>query len=226
MSLRLRNIDNAITGQAHSRKPERDGDTSNTSSGTVTLPHGHPKDVSEGLQRNHPKFAFEEDLFASRVYRKPLFSNSGDSVFTAAARTTACSILSGISLTDVSNISVLAVPIYAHEISNSARYIFGDFRPESLTVDDQEVASNAAQQSSKDDKRGAFDHVPFMNQDKATKPIALRQPEPKVIGVPLQDLINYWFIIMKRRNEKGESYFYGFIPVFAAKTGVFLKGKG
>ena len=226
MSLRLRNIDNAITGQAQTEEPERDGDASNTSSGTMTPPHGHQKDVPEGLQRKHLSFAFEEDLFASRVYRKPLFGNSGDSLFTAAARTTAWSILSGISLTDVSNISVLAVPIYAYEISNSARYIFGDFRPESLTVDDQEAASNAVQQISKVEQEGGFDHVYFRNQGKAAKPDTLQQPEPKVLGVPLQQSIQNNKIFMKISYWDGEHSAFGYIPLVVYKAGGLLKGKG
>ena len=227
MSLRLRNIDNAITGQAQSKGPERDDDASNTSSGTVTPPHGHPKDVPEGLQRNHLNLTFEEDLFASRVYRKPLFSKSGDSLFTAAARTTAWSILSGISLTDVSNISVLAVPIYAHEISNSARYIFGDFQPESLTVDDQEAASNTVQQISKDDKRGGFEHVPFRNQGKAAKPVTLRQPEPRVLSIPLQrSIMEFDIVAISLPSEKFGSYVYSYIPRFVADIGLFLRQKG
>ena len=217
MSLRLGNIDNAITGQAQSKEPERGDDASNTSSGTVNPPHGHPKDVPEGLQRNHLSFAFEEDLFASRVYRKPLFGNSGDSLFTAAARTTAWSILSGISLTDVSNISVLAVPIYAHEISNSARYIFGDFQPESLTVKDREAASN--------DTRGGHALL-LRGQGRAAESSTQRQPEPKVLGVPLEDLIEYCHVEISITNEKGEPYVEGYIPVIVANIGLFLRQNG
>ena len=142
MSLQLRNIDSIVIGQTQSKEPGRDRDASITSNGRATPPHGHPKDVPQGLQRNHLGFAFEEDLFASRVYRKPLFSKYGNSLVPSAAQTTAWSILSGISLTDVSNILIPAVPVHAHEIINSARYIFGDFQPESLAVQDREAVSD------------------------------------------------------------------------------------
>ena len=226
MSLRLRNIDNAITTQAQSKAPERDRDASITSSGTVTPPHGPPRDVPEGLHRNHLGFAFEEDLLASRVYRKPLYSKSGDSLITSAARTTAWSILSGISLTDVSNISILAVPIYAHEISNSARYIFGDFQPENLAMEGREVASDPVQQTSKVEKRGGFARVLFRRQAKAAKPDTIGQPEPNALGAPLQVLIRYSNVAISMTNENGESYIHGYIPIYVAKPGVFLKDNG
>ena len=225
MSLRLRNIDTIVTGQAQSKEPERDCDASITSSGTATPPYDHPKDVPEGLQRNHLGFAFEEDLFASRVYRKPLFSKSGDSLITSAARTTAWSILSGISLTDVSKISILSVPIYAYEISNSARYVFGDFQPEKVTTEPREAASNAVQQPSKVERRSGF-ALFFRSGTKAARLKTPRQQEPRVLGVSLHDLIKYSNIPISLTNEKGESYIYGYIPVFVCKTGVYLKENG
>lgn len=130
ISLRLRNIDDAI-GQL--TPPKDDDGGSISSSRTVTPPPGPSSDVTQGVQRMHFSSAFEEGLLASRVYRRPLFSNSGESLVTSAARTTASSILSALSLTDISNISILAVPVYAHEISNSNRYTFGDFYPSVLT---------------------------------------------------------------------------------------------
>ena len=225
MRLRLRNIDSAITGQAQSKESERGRDASITSSGTVTPPHGPSKDVPEDVQRNNLGFAFEEDLLASRVYRKPLFSKSGESFVTSAVRTTAWSILSGISLTDVSNISVLAVPIYAHEISNSARYIFGDIQPESLTVEDREAASNAVQQTPRIDWMIGYALL-HEARGNATKRNTLRQREPKVLSVPLQDLIKYNNVPISLTNEKGANYTYGYVPVFVAKTGAFLKKSG
>lgn len=43
-------------------------------------------------------------------------------------------MLSALSLTDVSNISISAVPVYADEISNRDRYTFGDFYREPSSV--------------------------------------------------------------------------------------------
>ena len=211
MRLRLRSIDNAITGQVQTKESGRDRDASIPSSGTATPRYGPPRDMSEGMQHDNLDFAFEEDLFASRVYRKPPLSNYRDSLVTSDARTTAWSILSGISLTDVSNISVLAVPIYAYEISNSARYIFGDLHPESLAVDDQEAASNTVQQISKVEKEGGFGYGQKLGQScKARYSTTTRIKGPFV-------KISYW---------EGESFVIGFVPLIVCRAGGLLKEKG
>ena len=225
MRLRLRNLDNVINSQAQSKEPERNRDASITPSWRRTTPHGSPEVKPEGVQRNKFQYAFEEDLLASRVYRKHLFNISGDPLVTSAARTTAWSILSGISLTDVSNISILSIPIFAHEISNSARYNYSDIQPESLAVDYQETASNAVQQILKVEKRGGFDRVASRNQGEAAKPDALRQPEPKVLGVPLQELIRYNNMPIQITDRQGGRFFI-YIPRFVGRIGKFLKEKG
>ena len=226
MNLRLRNIDNAVMSQVGSTELEGGRDASITSSGKATPPRGPPKDVLGGVQRNNLGFAFEEDLLASRVYRKPLFSESGDSLVTSAARTTAWSILSALSLTDVSNISMLAVPIYAHEISNNNRYSFENFQPDGLAVEHQGRANIPVQQTVKARKRDRLAHVLFGGRVKAAMPPTLREPESKVLGVPLQDLIRYSNVEITLTNEEGESYVYGYIPLFVAKPGRFLKENG
>ena len=225
-NLRLGIIDNAVISQVGSTGLEGGRDASFTPSGKATPPRGPLKGVLGGVQRNNLGFAFEEDLLASHVYRKPLFSESGDSLVTSAARTTAWSILSALSLTDISKISMLAVPIYAHEISNSARYSFGNFQPDSLAVEHQGSTSIPDQQTMKARKRDRLAHVLFREQVKAAKPRTLREPESKVLGVPLQDLVRFNNVAISQRNEEGESYIYGYIPLFVAKPGWFLKENG
>ena len=127
MSRRLRSMDDKPSKRSHSPGLDRVDDASTTSDETVTLPlPGLPRDGLSDVHRSQFGFSFEEDLFASRVYRGPLCNDSNLSLVTSAARTTASSILSALSLTDVSNISILAVPVCAEEISNQDRYIFGD----------------------------------------------------------------------------------------------------
>src|ERR1700722_16581874 len=96
MSNRLRAIDEGSTGQNAGTPPRymRDGEdsiTSDRSTGGLERPHGST------IQRNALGFAFEEELLNSRVYKRPLFSESGGSLVTSAARTTATSILSALS---------------------------------------------------------------------------------------------------------------------------------
>ncbi|KAF4345562.1 Ras family other [Fusarium beomiforme] len=71
------------------------------------------------------EFEFERDLKSSRVYRKAKRDTMDFSARSSVARTHAWSSLSGISLSDISHISVLALPLYAEDISNPHHYDFG-----------------------------------------------------------------------------------------------------
>ena len=78
---------------------------------------------------------FEDDLEASRVYtRAALYDFCDRSFVSSAIRTNAWSILS---LSDISVISVLALPIFQGDISNQEHYSFGD-------IDDAQVLGAAA----------------------------------------------------------------------------------
>ena len=50
--------------------------------------------------------------------------------------------------------------------------------------------------------------------------------QPGVFGVPLQTSIRYANVEISFRDDEGELYVYGYIPVLVAKTCVFLKEKG
>ncbi|KAF4439265.1 Ras family, other [Fusarium austroafricanum] len=80
------------------------------------------------------EFEFERDLKASRVYRRAKRDTMDFSVRSSVARTHAWSILSGISLSKISEMSVLALPIYAEDIVNPHHYKFGHeaFQPKRL----------------------------------------------------------------------------------------------
>ncbi|KAM5358563.1 hypothetical protein ACJZ2D_015177 [Fusarium nematophilum] len=71
------------------------------------------------------EFGFEHDLKASRVYRRAKRDTMDFSVRSSVARTHAWSIFSGISLSNISEISVLALPLYADDIANPQHYNFG-----------------------------------------------------------------------------------------------------
>jgi len=74
-------------------------------------------------------FAFEIDLEASRPYRRALRDTMDFSFRSSVARSNAWSVFSGLSLSDVSIMSVIALPIYADEIGNSHHYDFGSRQP-------------------------------------------------------------------------------------------------
>ena len=176
-------------------------------------------------QRNALGFAFEEELLSSSVYKRPLFSQSGASLITSSTRTTSASILSSLSISDVSNISILAVPIYANEISNSQRYAFGDFSSETQptkTVKSLETSKSASKSRRWDSFANALRRR--QSQDKYD-PDKL-DDGPFVFDVALNVSIPYANVAISLLNEKGESYILGYIPIVIAKVGVFLKEKG
>ena len=228
MTRRLRDMDDKSTYAANSAKPNTEDDASTTSS---TAPALSSDKIPQGVQRDQFGFAFEEDLLASRVYCKPLFSDSGESLVTSAARTTASSILSALSLTDVSNLSILAVPICAHEISNSDRYSFGDFQPEALEAHEEHSTSRPTKDPARANKWDAFASAVFRRRRSKlsrleASQIPFESPEATILGVSLYESIKYANIAISLTNANGESFIYGYIPIYIAKIGVFLKEKG
>ena len=222
MGRRLRDMDHNTIHRAASTVMSSRDDASTTSSGTVTPPIHPPGNLPEVIERNQFGFAFEEDLFASRVYRKPLFSDSGESLVTSAARTTSSSVLSALSLTDVSNISILAIPIYSHEISNSNRYSFGDFNQAAVNVEQQSTNTRPLNQLLKANKWDGFASAVRRRR----LPTDSAEPLPTVLGIPLSESIKYANVPISLTNEAGESYVYGYIPIYVAKIGIFLKEEG
>ena len=68
--------------------------------------------------------AFEEQLHRSRVYRHAHANHSESSLVDDGGSTLALSICSSLTLGEVSNISVFALPIFAVELSNASAYTF------------------------------------------------------------------------------------------------------
>ncbi len=224
MSLRLRGLDDKSTETVIPAAPEVDDDASTTSSSTV-----NPAlvNVSQGNQRNQFGFAFEEDLLASRVYCRPLYSDSRDSLVTSAARTTASSVLSALSLTDVPNISILAVPIYAHEISNSRRYHFGDFEVETPETQGQRPSPRSLAAKLRPKKWDGFSSaVRRHRRDKISNSGAYSKQEAHILGVPINESIKYANVAITLTNTQGEKFTYGHVPIFVGKPGAFLKETG
>jgi hypothetical protein len=71
------------------------------------------------------QFSFEVDLSTSRVYNRTYLYEPDASFTSSAVRAHAWSIFSGLSLSEVSMISAIALPLYSHDISNSQWYNFG-----------------------------------------------------------------------------------------------------
>ncbi|KAI1366498.1 hypothetical protein F5Y08DRAFT_133729 [Xylaria arbuscula] len=72
------------------------------------------------------RFAFDDDLKASRPYKKAVYRYSQASITSTALHTAALSVFSKLSLSQVSSISLYALPIWASDIHNSDVYVFGE----------------------------------------------------------------------------------------------------
>lgn len=72
-----------------------------------------------------PKFTFEQELETSRVYNRAGNRHSLSSATSAALHNTALSVFSSLSLSEISNISLYAIPIYAADLTTSQYYVFG-----------------------------------------------------------------------------------------------------
>jgi hypothetical protein len=72
------------------------------------------------------RFTFDQDLEASRVYNRAVDRHSMSSFESTALYTTAMSVFTKLSLSQVSNISFFALPVYSDDLANKQFYVFGD----------------------------------------------------------------------------------------------------
>ena len=79
-------------------------------------------EASDNGSINVEHFTFERDLRQSKVYKRAWRRNSLASLSSSAAPSFGWSCLSGTSLANVSNISVISLPIAANELSNGKYY--------------------------------------------------------------------------------------------------------
>ena len=68
--------------------------------------------------------AFEEQLHRSRVYRRAQSYHSDMTLVDDGLSTLALSVCSSLTLGEVSNISIFALPVFADELSNASAYTF------------------------------------------------------------------------------------------------------
>ncbi|KAI9772853.1 MAG: hypothetical protein M1840_008735 [Geoglossum simile] len=80
-----------------------------------------PEQLSEKYSGSYCP-GFENDLFGTRVYKRGLLRNSAVSSASFEVHSQRWSILSGLSLSDISNISVLSLPLLAGELYNPVWY--------------------------------------------------------------------------------------------------------
>ena len=89
--------------------------------------------ATDSIKRNQFGFVFEEELNGSWVYQRASRQMDGSSsIISSAGRTASWSMLTGLSLSDISNLAVLALPVYAEDISNRELYQFGQVHVDSV----------------------------------------------------------------------------------------------
>ena len=97
-------------------------DTAALGSPIVQAHNFKPASVYDDTQKTE----FEEDLKNSWVYKRALKRQQGSvPESTTTSFDASWSMMSGLSLGDISSISILALPIYAEDISNKEHYHFG-----------------------------------------------------------------------------------------------------
>uniref|UniRef100_A0A0D2YF04 Rho-GAP domain-containing protein n=2 Tax=Fusarium oxysporum TaxID=5507 RepID=A0A0D2YF04_FUSOF len=175
-------------------------------------------------QRNAQGFAFEEVLMSSRVYRIVAKDNSDAfSIIGSAGRTASWSMLSGLSLSEISHIGIQAIPIYVTDITNKEHYDFSPTAGNAFPTETAPDTSNhgAAKPSRRDRIKGLFSFRAQPPPEPEPEP----KPTPTVFRLPLPTSIRYANVAISRIDEDGVARIYGYIPIIVAKTGVYLKEK-
>lgn len=182
--------------------------------------------------------AFEEDLHRSHVYRHVARSHSQSSLFSDARSTLAFSICSSVTLGEVSNISVYALPVYAAEIFNAVDYTFGVVIETRIFDAPAARVSQAGQKSpAKPTKRtkprrslrGWLKNLSGEENAKHEEPKEQKEQKEKphgIFGVPLHTSILHANVAISLFDEHGNSFISGYVPIVIAKCGVYIKEKG
>ncbi len=187
-------------------------------------------------QRNSRGFAFEELLKSSRVYRNAGQDNSDAfSVISSAGRTASWSMMSGLSLSEISHIAILAIPIYATDITNKDAYDFETLTEESMALIQQSTLLSSQEAKAKGSRRQWLKN--FLQRPQWTvdseqdkRPLSEQPGETpeilQIFGVSLEQSITYANTAIKLSDESDELYTYGYITIVIGKTALFLKREG
>ena len=173
------------------------------------------------------QFTFDQDLSSSKVYRRARKRGSAESLRSSAAFSFGWSCLSEMSLGDISNISVISLPIHIHELSNQAHYRSGPqaMEPAMSTSVQEEILSKEANMQDKDVKQDAdtieetsslissspsieddgdidFDLVYALHTFVATVEGQITVKKGEVL-VLLDDSVSYWWLVRSTDGNIG-----------------------
>ena len=182
----------------------------------------------ETIKKDARGFAFEELLMNSRAYRNAAHNNAeAFSIMNSAGRTATWSMLSGLSLSEMSNIAILAIPIYATDLNDKEGYDFEPPRTEATTNEAYQAESPSQNPNTKRPKRSLKSWWK-QRQSQNLEEIDVQDNinANGVFDVPLSHSIVYANVAISLTNEEGEMFIHGYVPIIVAKVGVFLKEKG
>jgi len=110
-----------------------------------------------GISEHFPvRHAFEEDLQHSWVYRRAVGRGSRAlSIATSTQLTQSWSILSGLSLSAISNLAVCALPVYQSDLQNSNLYYFNSESRAVESKEEREEVETGTKVESSSSKPGA-----------------------------------------------------------------------
>jgi hypothetical protein len=115
---RLRNLEDAFDARSVVTRAFDNTSVALQSDDATISPTTHPAGslLMPPIDAFGIRFTFEADLESSRVYRMARKNNCAHSLVSSAVRTQTWSIFSGLSLADISTISVIALPHYPSEV--------------------------------------------------------------------------------------------------------------
>ncbi|KAF5593448.1 Rho guanine nucleotide exchange factor scd1 [Fusarium pseudoanthophilum] len=192
LSRRLMNVEDALDDQtivsrrmsilSLSASPSQNTSQQSTAESPATS-------VSTDTSLSISKFDFEGDLESSRVYRRAVRETMDFSFRSSIARSHNWSVFSGLSLGDISIMSVIALPVYQDDISNFEHYDSGEevsMTPETPeSIIDQPLLMQCLELKlkllTKPGMQKYFDKTPFLADDFFYIWAVLREAMPLVI---------------------------------------------
>jgi hypothetical protein len=126
-------------------------------------------------------------------------------------------MLSGLSLSEISQIAILAIPIYPGDLSNKDAYDFerSAAEPAQVTGTESHAKNSTAQRFLGKLIRGS----------RQKTPPEFQQPG-NIFGATLEESISRASVTISTFGVENSHIIYGYIPIVIAKTGIFLKEIG
>lgn len=174
------------------------------------------------IKRNQFGFVFEEELNGTWVYRRAARKMDGSSsIISSAGRTASWSMLTGLSLSDISNIAVLALPIYAEEISNRELYQFGEIDIDALTTV-VEQTSNVMGST----RLGKLASTRLRRSSSVKAAIEADLGPNPIFGVPLLSSMEVACVPISVVQRDGKIFISGYVPTVVARCCAYIKEEG